>query len=256
MMPRMPPRKPIIPLVGLDRPTDLADLLPKREEPMRVALLHPPHDSVTEAMRHMLIARSTEQMNHGIFAIPPMEKGRETGMECRCGGPLHEVVPDANRLSRLTDRVVGEAPERRSFGFALGRGRRRRRVTWVDRRLAADHAMKRRVARLAVGLLQVGTRRPYVCGRCNRAEGFYSAIGRNMFKVQPMPPGAMPIYDRDPDTAAIVLGPDDPSAPTVGLRMREKIGIGVVAGGGEATPRSEGTPVEYGSTRKGPAGEQ
>lgn len=34
----------------------------------------------------------------------------------------------------------------------------------------------------------------------------YSAMGRELFRVEPLPMGALPIYDKDPDVAAWVTG--------------------------------------------------
>jgi hypothetical protein len=55
--------------------------------------------------------------------------------------------------------------------------------------------------------LVMGAARPmgYRCASCKRHVGFYQAIGRNCFKIEPLPPGALAIYDRDPDVAAIVI---------------------------------------------------
>jgi hypothetical protein len=35
------------------------------------------------------------------------------------------------------------------------------------------------------------------CISCKRLVGFYHAIGRNLIKVEPMPPGALPYYEGD-----------------------------------------------------------
>jgi len=34
----------------------------------------------------------------------------------------------------------------------------------------------------------------------------YSAVGRDLVQVEPLPMGALPIYDKDPDVAAWVTG--------------------------------------------------
>lgn len=34
----------------------------------------------------------------------------------------------------------------------------------------------------------------------------YSAVGRDLVQVEPLPMGALPIYDKDPDVAACVTG--------------------------------------------------
>lgn len=39
----------------------------------------------------------------------------------------------------------------------------------------------------------------------------WGPVGRNSFMVEPLPQGALPIYDKDPDVTAIVTGKDDTS---------------------------------------------
>lgn len=42
------------------------------------------------------------------------------------------------------------------------------------------------------------------CPKCARTTGGYQAVARAMFPIQQLPPGALPVYDRDPDVAAVV----------------------------------------------------
>ena len=37
-----------------------------------------------------------------------------------------------------------------------------------------------------------------VCESCGKSESFMRRIGRELIKVEPLPQGAMPLYDRDP----------------------------------------------------------
>ena len=37
----------------------------------------------------------------------------------------------------------------------------------------------------------------------------YAAIGRTLFSVEPLPQGALPIYDKDPDVTSIIIGTDE-----------------------------------------------
>jgi hypothetical protein len=37
----------------------------------------------------------------------------------------------------------------------------------------------------------------------------YTAVGRSLFSVEPLPSGALPIYDKNPDVTTTVIGDDD-----------------------------------------------
>ena len=37
----------------------------------------------------------------------------------------------------------------------------------------------------------------FKCSKCGKNDSLYSALGRNLFKVEQLPQGAPPIYDED-----------------------------------------------------------
>lgn len=199
------PLKPIIPLVGLD-PVDPLDLLPKHEEPLRPMLVHPP-SFVDDHLRHVMLARAVEQQKAAPLLVG-LERVSETSMECRCGGKLFTSRPNQARRDEMSKRLTGVPPRFRSFRFRNQHGRVR--MKWADRRTRAEYETKLRMARLADAILSTSLfNRSYLCDRCGRPESIYQAVARNAFKIEPMPPGALPIYDRDPDVASIVTGDGD-----------------------------------------------
>jgi hypothetical protein len=94
--------------------------------------------------------------------------GRVTKLSCRCGGSLREFrrlfVPPGPRPHR-TKRIRKKWYKKWKQGPAL---------------LSS-----------AVSALQ---KPHYHCEKCGSTEGFYQAIGRNMFPVEPMPPAAITFY--------------------------------------------------------------
>ncbi len=113
--------------------------------------------------------------------------GPVTKLACTCGGVLHERVlptpPDFPPPKNLSKRR---------------RVKKKQLKRWVE---------ETRFARAVATLLHCARPPGYVCGTCFRHMGFYEAIGRNTFKVEPLPLGALPIYGRDLDVAS-VLGVD------------------------------------------------
>jgi len=112
--------------------------------------------------------------------------GRPTKLHCTCGGLLHErpMEPPPKEL-------LGQPPRSR------------------NRRIRKKQLKKWRVKAAPIlmlnAFLRSGPRSGYVCGTCKRYMGFYQAIGRNMFLIEPLPPGALPTYDRDPDVTSVVM---------------------------------------------------
>lgn len=102
--------------------------------------------------------------------------GRATGMTCTCGGTLHEDAGGPKRAEALAEQAVPRP--------------RHRKKRILKKRLKAWRAKVRLVVAISRPMLRPG----YICGACGQRSGFYSAIGRNMFKVEPMPPGAVPVY--------------------------------------------------------------
>ena len=91
-------------------------------------------------------------------------------MKCACGGFLCEV--------RTIVLPESEPPHHR---------KKRIRKKW-RKRWERDEAVVRGVSAMA-GLMQ----RPfYRCEKCGKSESFYSAVGRNLIEIQPLPSGAPP----------------------------------------------------------------
>ena len=109
--------------------------------------------------------------------------GRLGEMTCTCGGRLREfhtiIVPEY------------DPPHHR---------KKRIRKKW-RKRWERENPILRGVCAMA-GLMQ----RPwYRCEKCGKRDGFYSAVGRNFIKIEPLPDGALPLYDwqaerHDPET--------------------------------------------------------
>lgn len=113
-----------------------------------------------------------------------------TLLTCRCGGALQTDYAGAQRaISEAMIRIAGP----------LLRHRKRRILKkWL----------KRWEAKARLALLVPPLARPnFVCEKCKKRDGFYSAIGRNLFPVEPMPPGALPVYDRDLGVSELVTEP-------------------------------------------------
>lgn len=182
--------KPITPLVGLNPPP--ADSPPKPDTLPLLVVSPPP---LSESLRQAIVARAAETVTRGMALLSGLEKGPETGMECRCGGVLHQARPSAERIESYAKLAAGNPPWHR---------KKRIRKKWARR----HEATTLRTARFAGRVLGLGSR-SFLCGKCGRVESIYQAAARNMFKVEPLPPGALPIYDRNPDVAAIVTGDGD-----------------------------------------------
>jgi len=103
--------------------------------------------------------------------------GRLTGLKCTCGGLLREartvIVPKSH------------PPHHR---------KRRIRKKWL-RRWKEEHRVHVGVG-VMMGLMQRPT---YQCESCGRRDGFYSAMGRNLFTIERLPERARPIWDRKPE---------------------------------------------------------
>jgi hypothetical protein len=108
------------------------------------------------------------------------DAGRATSMMCTCGGTLHEDAGVARRARELAEKVV------------LRPRHRKKRI--LKKRLRAWEAKVRLVAGVSRSMMLPG----YICGTCGQRSGFYSAIGRNLFKVEPLPLGAAPVFFREP----------------------------------------------------------
>jgi hypothetical protein len=99
---------------------------------------------------------------------------RETEMQCSCGGKLVEVR-----------RVLLPKPPR---------AHRKKRINKKWRKRWEQENRHRILASTMIGLTQ---RPSYRCSKCGRNEGFYSAVGRNLIQVEPLPEGTFPVYDKE-----------------------------------------------------------
>ena len=105
--------------------------------------------------------------------------GSATELRCLCGGILHQ--PHVYQLTEVIRRIAGPRP----------RHRKRR----IQKKLIKRWTAKVRMAALPVPLSPLSLR-TLICGQCGGSQGFYSAIARNVFPVEPMPPGATLAYIR------------------------------------------------------------
>lgn len=123
--------------------------------------------------------------------------GEATDMKCSCGGVLHrESQAWAQRLRMsLAEAATPNKPP----------GHRKNRIR---KKLRQRYERKRRVFIAWGAAIMAPISRPfggtYYCASCGKRDGGYAFIARRMFTVEPMPPGALPIYDKDPDVAGIV----------------------------------------------------
>jgi hypothetical protein len=102
-------------------------------------------------------------------------------MKCSCGGFLCEV--------RTIVLPESEPPHHR---------KKRIRKKWRKRWERTEAVVRGVSAR--VGLM---VHPSYRCEKCGRREGFYSAMGRNLIQIEPLPSGALPfIYDREREEQA------------------------------------------------------
>jgi len=106
-----------------------------------------------------------------------LEQTRPTELQCSCGerAPMEEV----------RHLYVPKSPPRH----------RKKRINkkW-RKRWEKENAAKF----LAASMLGLMRRPVYRCTKCGRNEGFYSAVGRNLIQVEPLPEGALPLYDKEP----------------------------------------------------------
>jgi len=102
--------------------------------------------------------------------------GHVTEMSCTCGGKLRDirtlVVPTYRPRYQRKKRI-----------------RKKWKARWEKENRARVHVG------VMVGLMQ---RPSFRCETCGRRDGFYSAMGRNMIMVEPLPERARPIWDREP----------------------------------------------------------
>ena len=103
--------------------------------------------------------------------------GRKTELKCICGGFLHE----SNVHDKMTAKLIGPKPKHKK------------------KRILKKKMKQWRLKALPYLMISPLSKPSFVCGSCFKREGFYGAIGKNIIQVQPMPPGALLVYDKAPD---------------------------------------------------------
>jgi hypothetical protein len=123
----------------------------------------------TQALTKLLVSKMSEFQIHET-------RGRETDLKCRCGGTLQEF--------RST--LVPKPP----------RVHRKKRITKKWRKRWERENKGRLMMSAMVGAL----RHPFFrCVSCGRTEAFYSAMGRNLITIEPLPEVDLPvIYTKEP----------------------------------------------------------
>jgi hypothetical protein len=135
---------------------------------------------MTEDQKRTLVELAVKQQT----SRPKPEMGAPTRLTCpSCAGVLHDAVVPLPKL-------YNGPPKSKN---------RRIRKKQLKRWFAKTRLL--RMVNIAIGAMGP---RGWVCAGCHRRVGFYEGIARNMFKVEPLPPVALPIYDRDPEVGAIV----------------------------------------------------
>lgn len=98
-------------------------------------------------------------------------------MKCQCGGLLR---PDYTNHYKSLARLAGPEPNHKKKR--------------IQKKL-----MKKWSRRMATVIVIQPLSRTLRCSSCKKQQGFYQAIAHNIFKVEPLPPGAAAIYTKDLD---------------------------------------------------------
>lgn len=122
------------------------------------------------------------------------DPAHSTGLKCSCGGSL--VRGHGSSFFReVIESAIGPRPYHK---------KKRIRKKWL-KRWTREFVV---VAPMALNML-VQTSRALSCTRCHQVVGLYQAIARNTIVVEPMPQGALPVYDKDLEVARIVTEPTE-----------------------------------------------
>ena len=111
------------------------------------------------------------------------QEGGETELLCSCGGPLVKYEPVRQRIQ---ESIAAVGKQRYASTKRL---QKKHHKQWVEK----HHQT------LMMGLI-VGAIGPpqFRCKSCRRIIGFYETVARNIFRVEPLPPGALPIFTKEP----------------------------------------------------------
>jgi hypothetical protein len=122
-----------------------------------------------------------------------------SGMKCYCGGTLR-FDSTQDRFLKSWDIAVMAIPKPRS--------KRKPNREWsLKKRIAKKQkrAWVRDVGLISgIGMPLIG-RNTVVCDQCGRKEGWYSAVARNIIQIEPLPQGALPVYDTDVDVVESLI---------------------------------------------------
>jgi len=130
---------------------------------------------------------------------PPENPGPPSGMKCSCGGNLcFDSFRDRSMKSWNIATTIIPKP----------RSRRKSNREWsLKKRIAKKQkkAWLRKVGLVAgIGVPLIG-RNKLTCEKCGRIDGWYSAVARNIIQIEPLPQGALPVYDKNIDVADVLL---------------------------------------------------
>ena len=134
--------------------------------------------NLTEDEKQSLV-KSAIETNKSRVELSSGTIGKPTGLQCSCGGVLHELIPDPRPP------LLKDPPRSKNRRIRKKQEKRwREENRWMFFLHGAMNAIKRG---------------GYICGSCGQHAGFYDAIARNCFKVEPMPmqSALTYIYDQD-----------------------------------------------------------
>lgn len=103
----------------------------------------------------------------------PQENDTMTELTCICGGFLVQRPRHSdNDIMASAERVIGEIPKHKKT-----RIQKKWRKRWAEK-----------AGPIILGLKLAAIMGPptFICSKCGKQEGFYSAIGRNMIRVEPL----------------------------------------------------------------------
>jgi hypothetical protein len=128
------------------------------------------------------------------IAIPEPKNPDENTLKCTCGGDMFAAPRySEDEIMKSVQRIVGKIPKHKN-----NRIQKKWRKKWAEK--AGPVIMGLKLARAM-------TPPRYVCSLCGKSEGFYTAIGRNLIKIEPLPlpEACRTLYERDVDAEEIVV---------------------------------------------------
>lgn len=155
---------------------------------------------ITEEVKREIVSEFVKKgQPPALVAFPGMSEkyakmvgqGQPTSLVCVCGAPLQmHASLGLEALEVVLRGAVGAPPKHR---------KKRIQKKWMR-----QYKEKCRPLILAHAAMNAAGKPIFVCAKCGARQSFNMAVARNIFKVEPLPPGALPLYDKDPDVAQIV----------------------------------------------------